>query len=830
MNRIAIALASVVFSLSTFQSKAQFSAFQKSDGWKKTYRPSADKINDLIHTKLEVKFDFDKSYMYGKEWVTLKPHFYDTDSLRLDAKGMDINQIAIISNGKTISLQYTYEDRQQLVIKLDKVYKNTDRYTIYIDYIAKPEELKSKGSAAIKDAKGLYFINPKGTDKDKPTEIWTQGETEASSAWFPTIDKPNQKTTEEINMTVPAKYVTLSNGLLTGQKNNADGTRTDTWKMDLPHSPYLFFMGVGIFSIVKDTYKGKEVSYYVEKDFEKVARKIFGLTPEMMTCFSTKLGVEYPWPKYSQMVGREYVSGAMENTSATLHSEYLQQNARQLTDGNRYEDYVSHELFHQWFGDLVTAESWGNLTVNESMANFGEIIWDDWKYGKDDGDKRNHKDMQDYLQSGSENKSLVRFIYRDKEDMFDRVTYEKGGRILYMLRNIVGEDAFYKSLNLYLTNHKFKNAEAHQLRLAFEEVTGKDLNWFWNQWYYGSGHPKLGIKYSYDDAAKKAIVIVQQKQEGDKVFRMPVAVDIYNGNTRTRQNVWIENKADTFSFASITKPDLINFDGDKYLLAEKEENKTIEEYIHQFRFAKKYLDRREAVEFAMANKSKPGAIQLMIDALKDPFYNIRSFSLQQLKSADLNDAAKRVVENIAKYDPKRLVRTDAINLLAQLNSSVYKDLFIGAATDSSYSVSGAGLEALAGIDEDKATSLLPLLKKDAKGGLISAIESVEMLQKTDADFDTLTAHFDKKPPFQKVNAYPGYLGYLGKLSIIEHFQKGINKIVSLRNLIGGFVPEIKADINEKLSALKTQKEITKVTSKSKNLEDQITILDKALRD
>ena len=830
MNRIAIALASVVLSIGTFQSKAQFSAFPKSDGWKKTYRPSADKINDLIHTKLEVKFDFDKSYMYGKEWVTLKPHFYDTDSLRLDAKGMDINQIAIISNGKTISLQYTYEDRQQLVIKLDKVYKNTDRYTIYIDYIAKPEELKSKGSAAIKDAKGLYFINPKGTDKDKPTEIWTQGETEASSAWFPTIDKPNQKTTEEINMTVPAKYVTLSNGLLTGQKNNADGTRTDTWKMDLPHSPYLFFMGVGIFSIVKDTYKGKEVSYYVEKDFEKVARKIFGLTPEMMTCFSTKLGVEYPWPKYSQMVGREYVSGAMENTSATLHSEYLQQNARQLTDGNRYEDYVSHELFHQWFGDLVTAESWGNLTVNESMANFGEIIWDDWKYGKDDGDKRNHKDMQDYLQSGSENKSLVRFIYRDKEDMFDRVTYEKGGRILYMLRNIVGEDAFYKSLNLYLTNHKFKNAEAHQLRLAFEEVTGKDLNWFWNQWYYGSGHPKLGIKYSYDDAAKKAIVIVQQKQEGDKVFRMPVAVDIYNGNTMTRHNVWIENKADTFSFASITKPDLINFDGDKYLLAEKEENKTIEEYIHQFRFAKKYLDRREAVEFAMANKSKPGAIQLMIDALKDPFYNIRSLSLQQLKSADLNDAAKSVVENIAKNDPKRLVRTDAINLLAQLNSSVYKDLFIGAATDSSYSLSGAGLEALAGIDEDKATSLLPLLKKDAKGGLISAIESVEMLQKTDADFDTLTAHFDKKPPFQKVNAYPGYLGYLGKLSIIEHFQKGINKIVSLRNLIGGYVPEIKADINEKLSALKAQKEVTKVTSKSKNLEDQITILDKALKD
>jgi aminopeptidase N len=131
-------------------------------------------------------------------------------------------------------------------------------------------------------------------------------------------------------MTVPAKYVTLSNGLLVNQKKNADGTRTDYWKMDLPHSPYLFFMGVGNFAVVKDSYKGKEVSYYVEKPFEQVARRIFGLTPEMMAFFSSKLNFEFPWPKYSQIVGRDYVSGAMENTTATLHSDYLQQNARQL--------------------------------------------------------------------------------------------------------------------------------------------------------------------------------------------------------------------------------------------------------------------------------------------------------------------------------------------------------------------------------------------------------------------------------------------------------------------------------------------------------------------
>jgi len=232
--------------------------------WKKTYRAFATKTNDLVHTKLDAKFDYSKSYLNGKVWITLKPHFYPTDSLQLDAKGMNINKVEIVKAGKNIPLKYTY-DSMFLNIKLDKTYLRDERYEVYIDYTAKPDEFRSEGSAAITDAKGLYFINPKGEDKTKPTQIWTQGETEASSVWIPTIDKPNQKTTNEFSLTVPDKYVTLSNGKLTTQKKNTDGTRTDTWVMDLPHSPYLFFMGVGDYAVVKDSYKGKEVNYYVEK-------------------------------------------------------------------------------------------------------------------------------------------------------------------------------------------------------------------------------------------------------------------------------------------------------------------------------------------------------------------------------------------------------------------------------------------------------------------------------------------------------------------------------------------------------------------------------------
>ena len=377
---------------------AQFGAEPKDTSWKKIYRASSPRINDLVHTKLEVRFDYDKSWMYGKEWLTLKPHFYPTDSLTLDAKGMDIKEIAIMKGTSKSALKYNY-DGMQLRITLDKTYKGGEAYTIYIDYTSKPNDVKAQGSAAISDAKGLYFINPKGEDKDKPTQIWTQGETEANSVWMPTIDKPNQKTTDEIYMTVPDKYVTLSNGLLISQKKNADGTRTDYWKMDLPHAPYLFFMGVGDYAIIKDSYKGKEVSYYVEKDQAKYARGVFGLTPEMIKFYSDKLGVEYPWPKYAQIVGRDYVSGAMENTSATLHQESAYQNARQLTDGNGWETVICHELFHQWFGDLVTCESWSNITVNESMADYSQTLWMEYKHGKDAGDEEAMQLDEDFLRA-----------------------------------------------------------------------------------------------------------------------------------------------------------------------------------------------------------------------------------------------------------------------------------------------------------------------------------------------------------------------------------------------------------------------------------------------
>lgn len=751
----------------------------KDTSWKKVFRASNPKINDLVHTKLDVRFDYDKSYLYGKEWLTLQPHFYPTDSLLLDAKGMEIKELSMIKGTSKTPLKYTY-DGWQLNVKLDKTYQGKENYTLYIDYVSKPNEVKVKGSNAITDAKGLYFINPKGEDKDKPTQIWTQGETEANSVWMVTIDKPNQKTTEEIYMTVPDKYVTLSNGLLKSQKKNADGTRTDYWKMDLPHSPYLFFMGVGDYSITKDSYNGKEVSYYVEKEYAPVARKIFGYTPEMIKFYSEKLGVDFPWAKYSQIVGRDYVSGAMENTTATLHQESAYQNARELKDGNGWESVIAHELFHQWFGDLVTCESWSHITVNESFANYSEYLWYEYKYGKDKADAHNFEDMQGYLFSGGENKDLVRYYYADKEDVFDGVSYNKGGRILNMLRNYVGDEAFFKSLNYYLTNNKFKSGEAGLLRLAFEEVTGKDLNWFWNQWYYGSGHPKLTISYNYDQP-NIARVIVEQTQKSGKIFKLPVAIDVYNGGNKTRTNVWIENQVDTFYFPYTQKPDLINVDADKILLAEKKDNKSEAEFIAQWNYARSYMDRKEALD-AFAKKGMPEIAK----GLRDKYAGLRRSTIEKIAKTPYKSdpVVLESIEEIAKNDADNKTKAAAIKYLAATKNAKYLSIYQKNVSDSSYSVAGASLEGLMGLDSANAYSLAKKYAADAKGDLGKIVNNLLISQGTESDFDFIANSYKNAPPsFEKMTMSTQFASYLSKLNDIAKIKKGIDIIMEFRNMI-----------------------------------------------
>lgn len=699
------------------------------------YHAEREKINDLVHTKLKVDFNFEKSQLNGEAWITLTPHFYPVNKVILDAKWLKISDVRI--NDKKAAYNYS---NNELTIELGKEYKRGEQYTVYVKYIATPDDVKQKGSKFINDAKGLYFIDPTGEDPTKPTQVWTQGETESNSCWFPTIDSPNQKSTQEIFITVPNNFVTLSNGTLESSADNNNGTRTDYWNMKQKHAPYLFFIGVGEFSVIKDNWNGKEVNYYVEKEFENEAKDIFGNTPEMMSYFSTLTKIPYPWDKYSQIVVRDYVSGAMENTTAVVHGEDAQQKRGQLIDDNKWEETIAHELFHHWFGDYVTTESWANLTVNESFATYSVYLWNNYKYGKDKADSYMYETVKTYLDSKSADKNLVRFYYNDKEEMFDQVSYQKGGAILYMLNDYLGDDAFLAGINDYLTTNKYGTAEAQNLRLSLEKVSGKDLNWFFNQWYYDNGHIKLNVTYDYNTINNTVTVNLNQPE---KKFIFPVSIDIYEGKKVNRYEVWVDKSQNSFTFPYYSMPKLINVDAKHVLLAEIKDKKSLENYIFQYNNAPHYLDRKIAIEeIAKNQQTSREAFDVIVKALDDPYYEIRILALENIDLFQKYNKKEAIakIERIAQTDKKTLVQAAAIKVLGKLINPLYKPLFEKGFLSESYSIIGNSLISLYQIDKQAALLKLNELSEETKNYLAEAVTSIYISEQDKTKLPFIAKH------------------------------------------------------------------------------------------
>jgi len=803
------------------------------------YRASATRLNDLVHTKLDVRFDYEKAYMFGKAFITVHPHFYPQNTLILDARGMEIHEVALVEGNSRKKLEYNYE-KDVLTIQLDKQYHKEQNYTVYIDYTTRPNEIKTGGSAAINSDKGLYFINPLGKDKNKPIQIWTQGETQSNSVWFPTIDRTNQRMTDEIFMTVPKKYVTLSNGDLISSTDNADGTRTDYWNMKLPHAPYLVMMAVGDFAVIKDKWREKEVNYYVEPEYAQYAKAIFGNTPEMIEFFSKKLGVDYVWPKYSQIVVRDYVSGAMENTSATLHGEFLQQTDREMLDRDN-ESVISHELFHQWFGDLVTCESWSNVPLNESFATYGEYLWEEYKRGRDAADFHGYESMLGYLRESRSGKdvNLIRFQYEDKEEMFDAHSYNKGGAVLHMLRKYVGDEAFFASLKNYLETNKFTAVEIHNLRLAFEQVTGEDLNWFFNQWFLNPGHPDLNIQYAYNSESKKETVTIAQTQDFTKsqLFRLPMLVDVYAGGKVMHQKITVTKASEDFMFDSDTRPDLVNVDAEKMLLCTKKDNHTPEEWAFMYSNAPLFLDRYEAVQALGKLITQPIARTTVEKALTDKFWKIRESAIRMLDGKlENNEADKQILTGIAAKDEKASVRAAALEILSKNFSKdqtllpVYKS----ALKDRSYSVIGEGLNAIAKLNPAEGLEEAKAFRDETSPHLLQSVCSIYANYGSDQDLEFFRTSAPKFKSWEQIGFMLNLGNFLKNRCSDETVLKGLPIMESTLKSAGNKYVKYYGmnSMNELLNHYqdlqdKTQKKITEMKSANpqatgiKPLEDQL---------
>lgn len=684
-----------------------------------TYQPSVTREFKLIHTLLELNPIWDSTQLKGIARLTLSPWFYPSDSLILDAKGFTVHSVNMLVPEKR-ELAFIYQDNKHLQIFLGKSFTRMDTLIIEVDYTANPSSIQSIGSAAIHSDRGLYFINPDGKDFARPRQLWTQGEPESSSCWFPTLDAPNQKSSQEVFITVPDSFISLSNGKLISATKNPDGTRTDYWKQVKPHAPYLFMIAAGKFSKVSDSWRGIPVEYFVEPPFEKYAKMSFGNTPEMIEFFSNKFKYPFPWDKYAQIVVREFVSGAMENTGAVVHFEFLQQDSFDYNDGN-YEDIISHELVHHWFGDLVTAESWSQISLNESFASYGEYLWREYKYGKEEAARHIRNDLNAYLyQSASKRKPLVRHHFHAPGDVFDVTSYQKGACILHYLRHVMGDDAFFESLSLYLKRYELGTAEIPHLRLAIEEVTGRDFKTFFDQWFYLPGHPNLEMEEEWDEISSETSITIRQSIEGGKqdTWVIPTELMIYEGNQEKYYPIVINTRDTVIRIKSEKNPKAIVIDPKRVLPGRIREKRALEDWKFIFENCSGETLISQALDELTLSMQEDSLFQFVCTVAADEslHYGLRIQAIEALSYYDGPLGLNLVLKGLSWCrHPDIRIRMAAYEMLGyqydQLNDegqvddalkASVKQVWEAGLKDSSYIIQSLSLEGMYGADEKAA--------------------------------------------------------------------------------------------------------------------------------
>lgn len=731
------------------------------------YRAAQPLPHDLKHTRLRVSFDWEGERVIGQATLRLAPTFRPQDSVTLDAKGFDFKTVRL-GNETGQELPYRY-DGEAITIDLPGVYERGRDYELYIDYVATPEA--GGGSAAITSDKGLFFIDPRDEDPDKPTQIWTQGETEHNSRWMPTIDQPNERATQEFFITVDDRYQTLSNGVLVSSTPAANGQRTDYWRMDLPHAPYLHMIAVGEFAKVDDTWEGVPLSYYVEEEYLDDAEEIFGHTPEMLSFFSDLLDYKYPWPKYSQIVVRDYVSGAMENTTAVVFGAQVQRHADELGPlGNDY--IVAHEMFHHWFGDLVTTESWSNLTLNEGFANYSEYLWFEHHYGRDQAESHRLDELDGYLNSAQMSgfHPLIWYRWESNEDMFDGHSYNKGGLALHMLREYLGDEAFFAALNKYLTDNAYSAVEVDELRIAFEDTVGEDLQWFFDQWYLGNGHPELSIDYGYADGV--ATVTVEQTQDPDEfrpIFILPTQIGVYPpaGGEPRMVDVLVDERRQTFTVEA-SPDDLLVFDPRSTILGVLDDERPAAEQVEIF---ERVPDLRKRLFAAQAVSEAAATGELAVDdalttrMLADDFVRVRGKGIGLLDPDDDGDA--EVLMRLVREDAAADVRGEALAVLMTTDRPELGELYQEVLdNERDYGVMASGLQGMFKVNPTAALEQAEKLQDDAPDALLSGIAQIFAGagdEKYVPFFEENLANVDGESTYPFAGAYLGLAAQTGRL-------------------------------------------------------------------
>ncbi len=648
---------------------------------------------DLQDLRTHLWFDLDQRQVRGEVTEKVATLRDNVSEFQFDSVGLTIESVTV--DGRPAKFSVT---PSKLVVSLDHPATRGERHEVFISYQGQPK-------------KGLYFVLPDKNYPQQPKEIWTQGEAEDTRYYIPLYDYPNDRTTSEMLLTVPAAWITVSNGRLVGIKEEPDGSKTWDWKQSESLSTYLISVVAGEFVERDQPWHGIPLRFVVPRGRESTIEPTFKRTTEMLELFSNKLGVPYPWAQYAQTSVNDFVVEGMENTSATtLATRSLEDPRLAPEDRIGADDVTSHELAHQWFGDLVTCKDWANLWLNEGFADYFQFVWTERRYGKDDADFQFWRDQNQWVRQPR--LFAVPIVSREFQDSteYEGNVYDKAGWVLRMLREKIGDDEFFHALHDYLEANRGQNVVTADLQKAIERSTSVNVDKFFDQWVYGAGAPKFEVSYSYDEQTNELKLSVKQTQkiEGHVgLFDVPIEVEIATASGRETHTIEVSKASQTFTFPAGSMPLMVIFDRGDRILKAVEFKKDPALLIYQLKNAETTPDRSEAAVALSNVRNDPNVIAALGDAAQhDPFWGVRVEALQALGRMGGDDAEKPVIA--AANDSTPWVRDVAVGELGNFKDEAFLPSKLSniATADPAYRVRAAALGALAKLKAPNAFDVL----------------------------------------------------------------------------------------------------------------------------
>ncbi len=751
---------------------------QETDERQRTY--------DVIHISIDINDDLKTKTVGGNVETTISPLTRNFTSFEVDAVGMDIRSVSLLDgqSGSATPLNFDY-NKQKIKVNLASPIDSGSIFTYRVEYTTKDPE------------KGLYFIQPSEIFPYKPYQVWSQGEGEDNRYWFPCYDYPNDMATVELIVTVDSSYQTLSNGYLERRRVNPDGTVTWQWVSEQPFVSYLVMLAIGNWDSIEDVWEGIPITSYGPVGKKVWGERSYRQTKDIIHFFSDKIGFKYAWPKYLQVPVEDYIYGGMENAGAVVYFDGSIYDEKTEPDYNA-TNLVAHEIAHQWWGDVVTCKNWNEIWLNESFATYFQMLYTEYLLGKDEFDYNVFKNGNSAITVDSTNSRKPIYI---REGLTTN-TYDKGSVVLNMMRNLVGDEIFWKMLNSYITKNKHQNVTTVLLlealnRAKYDPMKDKilpDLRWFFEEWIFSAGQPTYQVSYKYDDKMKEVTIAAQQVQRLDSssVFMTPIPVhlitqsgkkyDVEIGSQERQPKVEKRVQVDS-------KPAAVIFNKGNKVLCKLRFSKPKQDWLYQLKFSNDAIDRITAIQGLKDFINDTVVVKAIADVMTtDKFWGTRYEAAQMLGNSTNKLVQDFYLKNLVEEKDSRVRRSyiTGIGKLFDANPELKQDpavvqffLVNLINNETSYYAVADGISTLTKIlPRDKIyDAVIPYVNKDSHSDVIRRSVMAALDSSNDARSLDILLDYAERGSTARVrnNAIRGLENFTNDQRVIDFFNRKLQE-------------------------------------------------------